>query len=122
MKLRWVCIKGFRSIRKITLDMDDFMCLIGQNNHGKSNIFYALDLFLSSGRKGVTPEIFFRSPTETMNEIIIEGRFEELSEAEMQKLSTWTVEGTLTVCKKYWIGDDGKPQVSYEALMRLPKE
>ena len=37
MKLRWICIKGFRSIRKITLDMDDFMCLIGQNNHGKSN-------------------------------------------------------------------------------------
>ena len=35
MKLRWIRIKGFRSIRKITLDMDDFMCLIGQNNHGK---------------------------------------------------------------------------------------
>jgi len=122
MKLRWVQIKGFRSIREITLDMDDFMCIIGQNNHGKSNIFYALDLFLSSGTKRVTPEIFFRSPTEAMNEIIIEGRFEELSEAEMQKLSPWTVEGTLTVCKKYWIGDDGKPQVSYEALMRLPKE
>ena len=122
MKLRWVQIKGFRSIREITLDMDDFMCLIGQNNHGKSNIFYALDLFLSSGTKKVTPEIFFRSPTEAMNEIIIEGRFEELSKAEMQKLSPWTVDGTLTVCKKYWIGDDGKPQVSYEALMRLPKE
>lgn len=122
MKLRWVCIKGFRSIREITLDMDDFMCFIGQNNHGKSNIFYALDLFLSSGTKGVTPEIFFRSPTETMNEITIEGRFEELSEAEMQKLGPWTVDRTLTVCKKYRIGDDGRPQVSYEALMRLPKE
>jgi len=122
MKLRWVHIKGFRSIREITLDMDDFMCLIGQNNHGKSNIFYALDLFLSSTTRGVTPEIFFRSPTEEMKEIIIEGRFEELSNAEMQKLGPWTVDGTLTVRKKYWIGDDGKPQVTYEALMRIPKE
>lgn len=122
MKLRWIHIKGFRSIREINLDMDDFMCFIGQNNHGKSNIFYALDLFFSSGTKGVTPEIFFRSPTEKTNEIIIEGRFEELSEAEMQKLGPWTVNGTLTVCKKYWIGDDGGPQVSYEALMRLPKD
>ena len=71
----------------------------------------------------MTPEIFFRSPTEAMDEIIIEGQFEELSELEMQNLGPWTVEGTLTVCKKkYWIGDDGKPQVSYEALVGLPRE
>jgi len=48
----------------------------------------------------VTPEIFFRSPTEAMDEIIIEGQFEELSESKMQNLGPWTVEGTLTVCKK----------------------
>jgi len=35
-----------------------------------------------------------------MDEIIIEGQFEELSEPEMQNLGPWTVEGTLTVCKK----------------------
>jgi CRISPR-associated exonuclease Cas4 len=122
MKLRWLHIKGFRSIREISLDVDDFLCFIGQNNHGKSNIFFALDLFFSSGTKGVTPEIFFRSPTETVDEIIIEARFEGLSDAEMEKLRPWTVNGTLTVSKKYRIGDDGKPQVSYEALMRLPEE
>ena len=70
----------------------------------------------------MTPEIFFRSPTEAMDEIIIEGQFEELSESEMLNLGPWTMEGTLTVCKKYWIGDDGKPQVSYEALVGLPRE
>jgi len=122
MKLRWIHIKGFRSIREIYLDVDDFLCFIGQNNHGKSNIFYALDLFFSSGTRRVTPDIFFRSPTETENEIVIEARFEELSSQEMEKLHPWTVDGKLTVSKKYWIGDDGKPQVSYEALMRLPKE
>jgi CRISPR-associated exonuclease Cas4 len=122
MKLRWVSIEGYRSIRKVTLDIDDFMCFIGQNNHGKSNIFYALDLFLSSSLKKVTREIFFRSPTEKIDEIIIEGRFEELSEAEMQKLRPWTVDEKLTVRKKYWIEEGGKAQVSYEALMKLPKD
>ena len=33
----------------------------------------------------MTPEIFFRSPTEAMDEIIIEGQ--------MQNLGPWTVEG-----------------------------
>jgi CRISPR-associated exonuclease Cas4 len=122
MKLRWLHIKGFRSIREISLDVDDFLCCIGQNNHGKSNIFFALDLFFSSGTKGVIPEIFFRSPTGTADEIIIEARFEELSNAEMEKLRPWTVNGTLTVSKKYRIEEESKPQVSYEALMRLPKE
>jgi putative ATP-dependent endonuclease of OLD family len=121
MKLRWLHIKGFRSIREISFEVDDFLCFIGQNNHGKSNIFHALDLFLSSGTKGATSEIFFRTPTETAREVIIEARFEDLSQAEMDKLRPWTVNGILTVAKKYWI-DDNKPQVLYEALMRLPKD
>jgi len=121
MKLRWLHIQGFRSIRDINFEVDDFLCFIGQNNHGKSNIFQALDLFFSSGTRGVIPEIFFRSPTETVGEVVIEARFEDLSQAEMEKLHPWTVDKVLTVSKKYWI-DDGKPQVSYEALMKLPKD
>jgi len=121
MKLRWLHIQGFRSIRDINFEVDDFLCFIGQNNHGKSNIFQALDLFFSSGTRGVIPEIFFRSPTETVREVVIEARFEDLLQTEMEKLRPWTVDEVLTVSKKYWI-DDGKPQVSYEALMKLPKD
>jgi len=121
MKLRWLHIKGFRSIQDVEFEVDDFLCFIGQNNHGKSNIFQALALFLSSGTRRVTPDIFFRSPTETAKEIVIEAKFEDLSRAEMEKLGPWTVDGVLTVSKKYWIDGD-KPQVSYEALMKIPKE
>ena len=121
MKLRWLHIQGFRSIRDIAFEIDDFLCFIGQNNHGKSNILQALDMFFSSGTRGVTPDIFFRSPTEAVKEVVIEARFEDLSQAEMEKLGPWTVDEVLTVSKKYWIGD-GKPQVSYEALMKLPKD
>lgn len=38
MKLRWLHIKGFRSIRDISFGIGDFLCSIGQNNHDKSNI------------------------------------------------------------------------------------
>jgi len=121
MKLHWLHIQGFRSIREITLEVDDFLCFIGQNNHGKSNIFQALALFFSSGTRGIIPGIFFRSLSETAREVVIEARFEDLSQAEMEKLRPWTVDEVLTVSKKYWI-DDGKPQVSYEALMKVPKD
>jgi putative ATP-dependent endonuclease of OLD family len=121
MKLRRLHIQGFRSIRSITFEVDDFLCFIGQNNHGKSNIFQALDLFFSSTIRGIIPDIFFRSPNETAREIIIEASFEDLSQAEMEKLHPWTVNEVLTVSKKYWI-EDGKPQVSYEALMKIPND
>lgn len=39
----------------------------------------------------------------------------------MEKLRPWTVDGSITVSKKYWI-DDGKAQVSYEAVMKVPKD
>lgn len=122
MKLRWLHVQGFRSIRDVDFEVADFLCFIGQNNHGKSNILQALDLFFSSGTRGVIPNIFFRSPTETVTEVVIEARFEDLSQAEMDKLSPWAVDKVLTVSKKYWIGGDDKAQVSYEALMKVPKE
>ncbi len=121
MKLRRLHIQGFRSIQDITFEVGDFLCFIGQNNHGKSNIFQALALFFSSTTRGIIPDIFFRSPNETAREVIIEARFEDLSQAEMEKLRPWTVNEVLTVSKKYWI-EDSKPQVSYEALMKVPKD
>lgn len=114
-------MKGSDQFADTAFEVDDFLCFIGQNNHGKSNILQALDLFLSSGTRGVTHDIFFRSPTETVREIVIEARFQDLSRAEMDKLHPWTVDEVLTIAEKYWIDDD-KPQVSYEALMKVPKD
>lgn len=121
MKLRWLHIHGFRSIRDIAFAVDDFLCFIGQNNHGKSNIFQALDMFFSSGTKGIIPDIFFRCLSGGECEVVIDAKFEDLTAAEMEKLRPWTVNEVLTVSKKYWVDNAGKPQVSYEALMKVPK-
>ncbi|AIG98436.1 hypothetical protein AFULGI_00016770 [Archaeoglobus fulgidus DSM 8774] len=125
MKLRWLRIRGFKSVRELTLDIDDFLCFVGQNNHGKSNVFYALELFFSpyqSAIRKLNREMFYKGPAESANEIIIECRFEQLSDVEIEKLRDWVIDGTLTISKRYWIDEDNKPHITYYALIRVPKE
>ncbi|MGA2625470.1 MAG: AAA family ATPase [Candidatus Bathyarchaeia archaeon] len=119
MKLRRFEIKRYRSIRSLELDTDDFLVLIGPNNHGKSNFFYALDLYLRSSSK-ITSDDFFNR--ETNLPIELTGTFDNLTEPEMEKLRPWTVEGKLTVRKQYSYGEDGKITTNYWALLRLPNE
>jgi predicted ATP-dependent endonuclease of OLD family len=45
MKLRSVRIENFRSFRDETIQLDDYTCLVGPNNHGKSNVLMALNVF-----------------------------------------------------------------------------
>lgn len=117
MKLRRFEIKRYRSIKLLELDTEDFLVLIGPNNHGKSNVFYALGLFLSSSSK-VTSDDFFNRETSSPIELI--AMFENLTDDEMEKLRPWTVDGKLTVRKEYALAGDGKTSTNYCALMKVP--
>lgn len=55
MKISNIKIKNFRSIEKIDIELDDFNIFVGQNNHGKTNIFEAINWFYSP--KGSQEEI-----------------------------------------------------------------
>lgn len=46
MKLRRLEIENFRGIRKLAMDLDDLVVLIGENNTGKTAILHALKLCL----------------------------------------------------------------------------
>lgn len=120
MKLRYFKAERFRSLKEFELDIDNFLVLIGENNHGKSNIFYALDLLLSSTVRGVTSEFFYNYVTH--NPIIITARFEDLTAEEMEKLEPWMVDRTLTISKEYSLDSAGKVTVNYYALMRQPED
>ena len=52
MKIISIEIKNYRSIKeaKIT-NLNDFNIFVGQNNHGKTNIFEAIEWFFSGTRK-----------------------------------------------------------------------
>jgi hypothetical protein len=110
--------ENYRSLKSFGLDVDDFLVLVGENNHGKSNFFYALELFLSSSTKGVSKEIFFNRLVD--KPIRLTATFKELSEQESQKLRPWMVNGTMTLRKEYAIDLEDKTSVDYYALMSVP--
>lgn len=120
MKLRHFRAQRYRSLREFELDVDDFMVLVGENNCGKSNFFYALDLFLSSTVRGVSQETFFNHQTD--KPILLTGTYGQLTQAELERLGPWTVDGTLTISKEYGLDPSGKVTVDYYALMRVPRD
>ncbi len=47
MKIENIKIKNFRSIKEVDIKPEDFNVFIGQNNHGKTNFFEAIEWFYS---------------------------------------------------------------------------
>ena len=75
MKISKIQIKNFRSIKEAKLTPSEFNVFVGQNNHGKTNFFEALDWFFSGPRKGEgLDEIRFRG-TRDDDEVAVEVEF-----------------------------------------------
>ena len=53
MKILQITIINFRSIEKAEIKANEFNVFVGQNNHGKTNIFEAVEWFYT-GTKGTT--------------------------------------------------------------------
>lgn len=81
MKIKKITIKGYRSIKAIELNtINDFNIFVGQNNHGKTNIFEALEWFFNGPRKGESLSILRHCLNTTIPiEVCIE--FDGLKEA-----------------------------------------
>ena len=45
MKIKKLKISNFRSIIEVEISFEKMMMFIGQNNHGKSNVLYAILFF-----------------------------------------------------------------------------
>ena len=119
MKLISFKAQNYRSLKNFELDIGQFLVVIGENNSGKSTIFRALDLFLSSTVKGVNDDSFYNHDVSLP--ITLTACFDSLSKQEEEKLQPWMVNGRLTVKKEYK-RDSGKTDVAYFALLRVPKE
>lgn len=79
MRIRKVCIQGFRSIKEpLELNLEQVNALIGANNCGKSNILSAIYRVL--GRDWVTKNTFFENDVYNENydtDIVIDFEFDE---------------------------------------------
>lgn len=56
MKISRIIINNFRSVEKAQIVASDLNIFVGQNNHGKTNIFEAIDWFFTGLKKGESIE------------------------------------------------------------------
>lgn len=52
MRVSKITIKNFRSVKDAVIVPDNFNIFVGQNNHGKTNLFEAIDWFFTGLKKG----------------------------------------------------------------------
>lgn len=84
MKLRSITIKNYRSIATLTIELSKFSVFVGQNNHGKTNLFEAIEWFYNA-KSSADDERFDRS---TANTITVELMFDDVVPSDIDKLTT----------------------------------
>lgn len=124
MKIKKVTISGFRSIKNAEFPVLDFLCLVGRNNHGKSNILLALDVFFN-GSKVIPDSCFYTykenglTKREQCLEIVVQ--FDRLSDTEKQLLSEYIRDDSITLMRRYKF-ENKVLQMEYLIEGRIPDE
>lgn len=99
MKIQRLRISNWRSIKELDLEVSDLMVVIGQNNHGKSNLLSAI-LFFFGEIKHQELDFHFGAP-----ELYVEVTFGELDDADKTTFQKYlTSSSTIVVRKTAQIG------------------
>ena len=122
MKITHITIHNFRSIKDCELACRDMLVLLGQNNHGKSNVISALDFALNSSAKPDANDLFaFAGPDDKA--MWVEVTFDRLTE---QESTTWKkyvrADSTFRFRKTARYDDEGKIVVTYNGYVSEPEE
>lgn len=83
MQISKVIVSNYRSIQRVEVDPSRFTIFVGQNNHGKTNFFEAIEWFYTA-KSSALDEHFNRDAN---NKISVEVFFENVVEADIQKLA-----------------------------------
>ena len=121
MKISKIAIHNYRSISDCELECQDMLILLGQNNHGKSNILRALEFALTSSSKPDSKDIFAFANND--KEIWVELTFEGLTD---QEATTWKKyvqpEGGFSFRKTAILNEGGSIDVSYNGYILEPED
>jgi putative ATP-dependent endonuclease of OLD family len=119
MRIAKLVVENFRSIKKVELELDQFSIFVGQNNHGKTNLFEAIEWFYNAKKSE-------RDLHNEMDEstITVEIHYEDVLETDITKLAalnqtkirtmldgstSFMVRKTSTDHKRsYFVGDEDK--------------
>lgn len=113
MKINKVKIHNWRSIKDIDISFNDLMVLIGQNNHGKSNILSAILFFF--GQLNCTDLDYNKG----CGEVFVEITFSDLDEHDKAQFAKYlTTDETITVRKQI---KKGEP-FEYHGYTQIPSE
>lgn len=111
MKIIRVGISNWRSVKNLEFEANDLMIIIGQNNHGKSNLLSAL-LFFFGEIKSDYQDFYFGT-----KDLFVEITFNDLDETDKVTFSKYlTDEGTIKVRKSSNING----QFEYRGYIQIP--
>ena len=82
MKISKILVENYRSIEKVEVKPTRFSVFVGQNNHGKTNFFEAIEWFFNK-KSSKKDEHFNRDES---NQISVEIFFENVIETDIEKL------------------------------------
>jgi predicted ATP-dependent endonuclease of OLD family len=81
MNIKKVKIENFRSIERLDESFDKFNVLVGQNNHGKTNFFEALNWFFAGFDRSTSKTNLIFSEANQNAEMLVEITFDDLQNA-----------------------------------------
>lgn len=84
MKISKIIVKNYRSIQNIEIEFNQLSIFVGQNNHGKTNFFEAIEWFYKA--KTVQNDEHFNR--DKSNEIFVEIFFDDVNISDIKKLKT----------------------------------
>ena len=104
-------IHNYKCIEHVTLEWEDLLVLIGENNAGKSSVLSAIAVFLG-GSSIKDSSIFRRHQIDSANAIELVGHFDSLTNQEQAQVAVrGRMDGERWVLKKrYWFesGEEGE--------------
>lgn len=113
MKIEKIIIKNWRSLRDQEIEAQDLMVIIGQNNHGKSNLLSSLLFFFGEIKHQDLD--FYRGSTE----LYVELQFRDLDDADKRTFKKYlTSEEKILVRKTAFLGGS----FEYRGYIENPSE
>lgn len=89
MKIKSMRVQNFRSVKQIEIEAEQLNVIVGQNNHGKTNFFEAVNWFFNGFSRGIGKSNLIFSGASTSEEITVEVTFTGLQDA-IQAMSNAT--------------------------------
>lgn len=108
VRIERVRIRRYRSLRDLSLEVEDYTALVGPNGAGKSSVLYALDWFFNGGK--LADDDFHSGPSvdpdDETQEIDVEVTFGELTHADRATLGRYG-RGDRASFRRTWSRTDG---------------